>query len=265
MKRNRIKDMVRQGRVPVGIWCDIADRHFVEMMGIVGYDFVVLEYEHSARTLSELEVLIYAADAAGVTSVVRLRANSVELTTRILAAGAMGIILAQCQNAEQARVLVEGGKYPPLGHRGAHPTIRALEYCADFGSKFGALARQADDDVFLCPIIEDKEGASKVDEIAAVNGIDALMWGPVDLALDMGLIDTAWGQDPQMVSMRDKLYSACHSRNKWVFDNVFNIPDTPVILKRGPDILVYTHDITHIRTKFENDLKTIRQSTDKVK
>ncbi|MFC1912680.1 HpcH/HpaI aldolase/citrate lyase family protein [Chloroflexota bacterium] len=266
MKKNKIKESVRQGRIPVGVWVDIDDPHVVEMMGIIGFDFVVLEYEHCSRTLSELERLIYAADVADITPLVRLRELDTPLITKILAAGAMGIILAQTQTKEHAAKLVESVKYPPLGHRGAHPTIRAAKYSTDFATDFAEWCKLANRETMTACIIEDHVGIENVEEIAAVEGIDIIHYGPVDLALEVGLMHLSnWSQHPKMVAMRDKVYKAAKDHKKLSVGSVFNLSETAGVMKLGADIVVFVHDITQLRLQFESALKTIRETTEGAK
>ena len=258
MRRYKKKELLRKGQVPIGAWSDLSDPHVVELAGHVGFDFIVLECEHTSRDLSQIEQLIYAADAAQMPVLVRIRDLSTDLIVRILAAGAMGVLLSQTQTKEDAVKLVEATKYPPLGRRGMHPTIRATQFSFNLGGpELVEYTKVANEETMVMVIIEDRLGVDNIDEILSVDGIDGVNFGPVDLALDYGCLDQ-WRDHPKMLAARDKVIKACRDHNKVIWEFVVNPEDIADLIKKGVNGIFFAHDIILLRILYEKSLKTMR-------
>jgi len=144
-----------------------------------GFDFVVLDMEHSSIGFSALEALITAGHAAGVTVLVRTWGEDTGLIGKVLDMGAHGIMAPHVDTPERARAVVEQARFKPLGDRGFSPLM-----------KFDALEeplRMMGEATYVVVQIEGKDALARVGEIAAVPGIDAIFVGPYDLALSLGL------------------------------------------------------------------------------
>jgi len=151
----------------------------VTALALAGFDFVVLDMEHSPTDLARLEGLLAAAQVAGVPAIVRPWSTEAGLIGKILDIGAHGIMAPHVGSAEQARSIVEQCRYPPRGSRGVCPL-----------SKYDALAeplRMLDEAVYVILQIEGRTGIERLADIAAVPGIDALFVGPYDLAMSLGV------------------------------------------------------------------------------
>jgi len=255
-KKNKIKEILRKGGVPLGIFLDINDPHVVEMAGVIGFDFVCLEREHTTTDLSQLERLIYAADVAGVPVLVRMHELSADQIARTLDAGAMGVMLTLVQTKEQVVELLRSMKYPPLGQRGLHPTVRALGLSSDFDPKRGEYVKVANEETMACVLIESKLGVDNIDEIASVDGLDCICYGPSDLSLDLDVLGQ-W-EHPKLVAARDKIIKGAKDHNKSLLLFVGEPAGTTNAIKAGADIVLFAHDIMQVRLMFEDGIKTMR-------
>jgi 2-keto-3-deoxy-L-rhamnonate aldolase RhmA len=148
-------------------------------LALAGFDFVVLDMEHSAIDFSRLEPLISAAQAAGLATLVRPWGEDVGLIGKVLDMGANGIMAPRVESPERARAIIDQARFPPLGNRGFSPLI-------GYDSLREPL-RELDDSTFVVLQIEGKQGIERIGEIAAVPGIDAIFVGPYDLALSLGV------------------------------------------------------------------------------
>jgi 4-hydroxy-2-oxoheptanedioate aldolase len=179
---NRLRRKLERGIAAFGPNLQIPSTDLVEIIGLAGFDFVMLDGEHGAA-FSALPALLLASDAAGVTSLVRVPSHERSVLLPPLELGAGGLQVPFVNTVEQARALVRETKYPPLGERGVSVITRA--------ARFGFVDRRrylqnANSDTLLAVQIETREAVTNAAAIAAVPGIDLIFIGPADLAQSYG-------------------------------------------------------------------------------
>jgi len=151
----------------------------VSTLGLAGFDFVVLDMEHSSIDFCRLESLIVACHAAGLAALVRTWGEDTGLIGKVLDMGANGIMAPHVDTARRAKEVVDQARFAPRGQRGFSPL-----------AKFDCLSeplRELGDSTFVVVQIEGREALGRVGEIAAVPGIDAIFVGPYDLALSLSV------------------------------------------------------------------------------
>ena len=152
----------------------------VELTGLVGMDFVVIDTEHGPGDQIPLGQHLTAAAAAGIPALVRVGQLSEIL--RVLDLGAAGIIVPHIATVEQAQAAVRASSYPPRGDRGFATYSRAGRLgLADAADHLRAAAETA-----VVLMIEDAQGVAAAEQIASVPGVDGLFVGPADLAVALG-------------------------------------------------------------------------------
>ncbi|WP_461480679.1 HpcH/HpaI aldolase family protein [Porticoccus sp.] len=182
LKKNGIKAKLAAGEELFGILNSVASPLLCEMFAAAGYDFVIIDTEHLLRSPVELEHSIRAAEAAGITALVRIPLDDHALIGRALDSGAQGIVIPRVSNAAQARVAIEAVRFPPLGRRGitgGRPTGFGQIAIDDYTA-------MANREVMLVLMIEDAAGARNLPEILAQPGIDMILEGALDLSIAMG-------------------------------------------------------------------------------
>lgn len=182
LPKNRFKAALKEGRQQIGIWNTIGGNVVPELLASAGFDWMVIDTEHSPVELIEvLPAMQAAAGYPGVATVVRPAANDVVLIKRALDLGAQTLLIPYVQSADEARAAVRSMRYAPAGIRGVSGSTRA--------SRFGAVTdyvKRAEEE--LCLIVQVETGAAldRLEEIAAVDGVDAIFIGPADLAASLG-------------------------------------------------------------------------------
>ena len=179
---NRFKTALREGRHQLGIWNAIGGNIVPEVLASCGFDWVVVDTEHSPVEVTDvLPALQAIAGYPEVSAMVRPAFNDPVLIKRVLDLGAQTLLLPYIQSVEEAEAAVRAVRYPPAGIRGVAGLTRA--------SRFGAVERYtatADAEICLLLQVETAIALDRMEEIAAVEGVDGIFIGPSDLAASMG-------------------------------------------------------------------------------
>jgi 2-keto-3-deoxy-L-rhamnonate aldolase RhmA len=176
---NRLRRLVSQGLALGTFVIDLPNPATLEVLSVSGFDFVVLDMEHSGIGISRLESLISAGRAAGLIVLVRTLGNDSALIGKVLDMGAHGVMAPHVDSPERAREVVRAARYSPAGNRGFSPL-----------SKFDSLEEPLEtigNATYVIVQVEGKEALEHVEEIAATPGIDAVFIGPYDLSLSLGV------------------------------------------------------------------------------
>lgn len=152
------------------------------MIGLAGFDAVILDMEHGPYGVPALGPLILAARARGLFPVARVRTNEPSLIGAALDAGAAGVLVPQVSSADAARAAVSAARFAPDGSRGANPWVRAADFTA--GPEWFARANR---EAAAMVMIEGMEGVAAVPEILSTPALDAVFLGPVDLSHALGV------------------------------------------------------------------------------
>lgn len=179
----RFAGYLKENRPLLGVFIGITAPALVEMAGFAGFDFVIIDNEHGPAGIESTEHMIRAAKAADVVPLVRVSGANVQEILRTLDVGASGIQVPQVNTAEQARLVVEAAKYPPLGNRGVAFSTRAAGW-GYFGGP--AHLERSNAKTVVITHIETAQAVENLDEMLAVKGIDVMFIGPNDLSVSMG-------------------------------------------------------------------------------
>ena len=181
LPKNAFKAALKAGRKQIGMWVSIPDSGVVELLAGCGYDWLLIDTEHSAMGAVETLPLMQAAAPYPVSAVVRPGWNDAVEIKKLLDSGAQSLLIPYVQNAEEAASAVAATRYPPDGIRGMAGTTRATRYGAvkDY-------ATRAHEELCLLVQVETAEALGQIEAIAAVEGVDGIFIGPADLAASMG-------------------------------------------------------------------------------
>ena len=178
----KIKQTFKEGKVSIGSWMSMAHVSIAEILASAGYDWVVIETEHTAIDVSEVLRLIIAIEGRGAIPLVRLAWNDPIQAKAVMDSGAAGLLVPMVNSKADVELAVKGVKYPPLGFRGA-----GLARAQGYGVTFDEYVSAANHDSLLFVQIEHIDAVQNINEIVSVPGIDGTFIGPYDLSLSMGL------------------------------------------------------------------------------
>jgi 4-hydroxy-2-oxoheptanedioate aldolase len=178
---NPLKRALREGRPQIGLWSSTASNVAAEILAGAGFDFVVLDTEHSPAELPTVQSQLQAMAGGTAAPVVRPAWNDPVLFKRLLDIGVQTFVVPMIQNAAEARRAVSATRYPPAGIRGVSVATRANRY-----GRVKDYLKLAHQELCLHLQLETRAALQNLEAIAAVEGVDGLFIGPSDLAADLG-------------------------------------------------------------------------------
>ncbi len=182
---NPIKAGLREGRKYVGTFAKIPDPCVVELLALRGFDFFIVDNEHSQMSKESMLGLVRTADISGIVPIVRVRENSRAQILQALDAGALGVMVPETNSAAEVRHVVESAYYTPLGGRGYTASSRAAGYGTMDPAEYAAIANANIISLVYC---ETQAALDNLDEMLAVPGVDVMWIGPMDLTQALGVI-----------------------------------------------------------------------------
>jgi len=181
LPQNSFKQAILSGQQQIGLWCMLPGGFVTEALAGAGFDWLLLDTEHSPADVLTVLPQLQAAAAYDVSTVVRPASNDPVLIKRLLDLGAQSLLIPYVQSVEEAKAAVAAVRYPPAGIRGVAGLTRA--------SRFGRVkgyAQQAEEELCLLVQVETRQSLDCIEEIAAVDGVDGIFIGPGDLSASLG-------------------------------------------------------------------------------
>ena len=187
MIAHTLKARFASGGAAVGVIAPNRDPVLAETIGLLGFDFYMIDGEHGALAASDAEQLVRACECVGVPPLARVRSLDPKLILQFLDAGVVGVMMPGICRRDEAEALVQAVKYPPVGMRGLGP-VRAAKYMLG-GMVQAEYVARANAQTLVLPQIEDIAAVDAIDSILLAHGIDGVVIGPRDLAMSMGFVD----------------------------------------------------------------------------
>jgi 2-keto-3-deoxy-L-rhamnonate aldolase RhmA len=220
-----------------GSFVTAADPAIAEAMGEAGFDFLVVDVEHTGMALLTAQSVMQGIGNTDTSALVRVGELSEAQIKQALDAGADGVIVPHIRSAADAARLVEYAKYPPLGHRGL-----AAARAARYGVAFDEYSATANSRTSAIPMIEDVEALSESADIAATDGIDFVFIGPWDLAASMGHLGNPRADD--VVAAAESIIDTTKASGKKCLIFAANGADARGWIDRGADGVAIGLDYT---------------------
>lgn len=252
-----LKSRLRNNETLYGIFILSFSPTLAEIAGLAGYDFAVVDMEHGPGGITDALACLRALAATSTLAILRLPESSPTWAKKALDLGPQGIMFPMIDSAKAAKKAVSYCKFPPGGIRGsAHTVVRA----SDYGINEGYLSNYEDELLIMCQV-ESEEAVKKVEDIAAVEGVDCIQMGPLDLSASMGYL---W--DPGHKKVREMLRTAekgvLAGGRGGAYLSGFAMPhDGPLDLKsRGYHMVSGAVDIGLFRSAAVDDVKKFKTS-----
>ncbi|TLD69484.1 2-dehydro-3-deoxyglucarate aldolase [Phragmitibacter flavus] len=214
-----LKQRIKAGETVNGCWLNLGSPLTAEIVGLAGFDWVLIDLEHGAGGETDIAAQLQALQHTPTTPIVRVESAASQRIHRVLDMGAQGIMCPKVNNAAEAQTVASGMHYPPHGTRGVAKMVRATAFGRDFADYY----RDARENLLGVIQIETIEALSHLDEIAALDGVDVLFIGPADLTMELGI----FGQfdHPKFLEAVHAIVKAANNANKATGILFFNPDD----------------------------------------
>lgn len=250
-----LKQRLRANETTFGGWLTVASPVIAEIMGGVGFDWLIIDTEHGGFGVEGLQTCLIALNGSPTVPIVRVPWNDAVRIKQILDMGADGVLIPMVNTPAEARAAVAACKYPPEGSRGFGP-----RRASDYGRNTDAYVAQANDAVIIIPQIEHIDAAADIDAILDVPGIDAVCIGPTDLSGTAGVLRQF--DHPMVTGAIDRILAAARKRQMPACLGVI-FPDEVMRTRiaQGANFLIACEDLAALVAASGSALERIRQLT----
>ena len=234
LTKNKVVDKIEHGGKAIGAFFNLGCTAAAEILAQAGLDFIVIDTEHGPFDVETASELITACEVRGMTPFVRVKDYNRNSVLKMLDVGAMGLLIPFIKTVDEVKELVCYGKYRPVGDRGC-----------GFGRKSGYgmeplvagdirdYFKWANENTLLITQCETVECLENIEEISAVEGVDAIFIGPFDLSVAMGIPKQF--DAPEFIAAMDRVLKACKKNGKLCFTLGMNPEDAKKKLDWGFD------------------------------
>jgi 4-hydroxy-2-oxoheptanedioate aldolase len=181
LPQNSFKRALKANKTQIGLWSSLSSNYSVEVLASAGYDWLLLDCEHSPNDLESLLTQLQACAPYPTTPIVRVPWNDMVNIKRVLDIGAQTLLVPYVCSAQEAQAAVAATRYPPTGVRGVAGTTRATRF-----GRVKDYAGRAHEEICVLVQVETKPALDQLEAICAVDGVDGVFIGPADLHASMG-------------------------------------------------------------------------------
>lgn len=237
IRTNPLKSGLKEGKKYLGTFAKIPDPSIVELFSLAGFEFFIIDNEHSQMSKESMVNLLRAADISGIVPIVRVRENSRAQILQALDAGALGVMVPETSTAAEVKHVVDSSYYTPLGNRGYTASSRA----AGYGSLDPALyAQRANENIMTLVYCETREGIENLEAMLAVPGVDVLWIGPMDLTQALGVIGQP--RHPQVLEAMNRIIETCRGAGVAVGTIAPDVETAAGLFDRGVQLIGLSSD-----------------------
>jgi 2-dehydro-3-deoxyglucarate aldolase len=253
-----LKNKLKNNELTVGSWIMMGDTMSVEVMALAGFEWLVIDIEHTSIDLETTKNLITTIQASGIKALVRVSKNEEVIIKRILDMGADGLIIPMVCSKEDAIQAINYAKYPPVGKRGV-----GLYRASKYGTDFEAYKKWVDEELVIIAQIEHIDAVNNIDEILQVEGIDGTIIGPYDLSGSLG-----YPGDFERDDVKDAVQKILDKCKEYKIPSGFHVVDTDpkklqIKIDQGCTFMAYGIDYFFMRDAAVSGMDTLKQGLEK--
>ncbi len=232
---NQTKVKLQQGKAVFGVIGTVNDPQIVEILGLSGFDFYMVDGEHGLIDPTQAENMVRACEVTGMTPLVRLGSRDPKLVLQYVDAGFMGVMMPGLYSVVDIQMLVNAVKYPPVGKRGLGLS-RAANYLLGSGAEQADYVAWANEQTLVLPQFEDAALLVQLPEMVQVPGVDGFVFGPRDLSLTMGYPEGA--SHPNVQAVIDEAIAIMRGAGCWVGITAGTAVASQQQIERGAQIIL---------------------------
>jgi 4-hydroxy-2-oxoheptanedioate aldolase len=182
--KNILKEKLKNGQTVIGTWSSLSSPNVINVLGATGLDFVVIDMEHGSMSFETAENMVRAAEASGISPIIRTWDDDGQTLLRTLETGTQSVMVPHVKTAEDAERIAKACKYFPEGNRGLSPYTRVHNFTHE---GIDESLQKANQETLCGILVEGKEGLENLDNIVQIDGIDLIYLGLFDICQSVGL------------------------------------------------------------------------------
>jgi 4-hydroxy-2-oxoheptanedioate aldolase len=257
MRENAVKRALARGEVVIGTMVSaFRSPEIAPMLAAAGFQFVLLDMEHSSLSIESVADIVLAAKATPLVPFVRVPGKDHYLLSRPLDAGAEGLLIPQVETRDQVEAIIQATKYFPLGRRGM-----ALKHAhsAYTPGDPGSYIQRANKETFIIVQIESETAIRDLDQLVSVPGVDAALIGPGDLSQSLGVPGQT--KHPKVTGCAQRFVEVCNRYGVAPGVHVMDRESAKLWLEAGVKLLAYANDISLIVDGGARAVREVRDLT----
>ena len=255
MRSNTLRELLNQGEPAYGTMIqDVRSSSIGQIMALAGCNFLFFDMEHGPFNLETIADMVRVTRLAGVTPLVRVPDAEYHLMCRPLDAGAQGIMIPRVETKTQVKHIIECTTYPPLGRRGCSVNKGHNDFLSQ---ELWEFSQQANQENLIILQIERRRAVEGIEELLSVPGVGAVVIGPNDLALSLGIrSDDLLGALEEPIQ---RVLEACLARPIPCGIHIANLEWLAEWQRRGMQLLCYSTDINFLRNGAASGINWLRK------
>ena len=234
---NPVKKGLKEGKAYIGTFIKLTDPSVVEIISMTGFDFFIVDNEHSHMSKESMENLVRTADISGIVPIVRVRQNNRSMILQCLDAGSLGVMVPETSSREEVERMIDDALYAPLGHRGFSPSHRAAGYGFMNGADY---ARMANENVMTIAYCETAKALDNLEEMLTVPNLDVMWIGPMDLSQALGVMGDS--KHPKVQAAIDEIIRKSKAAGIAVGTIAANAEEARSLIDRGVQFIGLSSD-----------------------
>lgn len=256
--KGKLKKTLKNNELSIGSWITLAHPAIPEIMSASGFDWLVIDLEHSSLSLRDMEDMIRVIELSNTTPLVRLSNNDSTQIKRAMDSGSHGVLVPMVKTKKDAINAIKAVKYHPKGNRGV-----GLARAQGYGNNFDSYFNSSNNNSIVIVQIEHIDAIKNLEEIIKLDDIDGIILGPYDLSCSLGIA----GEFEHKL-MKNAISEALSISNKYNKPAGFhavepNIDDVEKLINQGFKFIAYSLDIRMLETECTKIIKSLNHRKNK--
>jgi 4-hydroxy-2-oxoheptanedioate aldolase len=255
-KANILKSKLANGETVIGTWSSLASANVVNVLGTTALDFVIIDLEHGSMSFETVENMVRAAEASGISPIVRVWDDQEQTLLRALESGTRSVMIPHISTVAKAEKVAKCCKYFPEGNRGLSPYTRVHEFTHE---NIAESLQQENKETMVGILVEGKEGLSNLSEIVKVKGIDLIYLGLFDICQSVGLPGQV--NHPKVLEEVARCKDLIQSNGIAAGSMSTNIEYIKMLQDLGYNFIAYLNDAAALKNHFRDILSQLGRTS----
>ncbi len=250
--KNLLKEKLKKGKSVIGTWSSLSSANVINVLGSTELDFVIIDMEHGSMSFETIENMVRAAEATGISPIVRVWDDHEQILLRTLETGVQTVMVPHVNTAEDTEIIAKVCKYYPEGNRGLSPYTIIHNFTHD---NIQESLQKANDETLVGILVEGQEGLNNLRDIVKISGIDLIYLGLFDICQSVGLPGQL--NHPKVLDEVKKCQEVIQSNGIAAGSMAIDIEYVEMLKNLNYQFIAYLNDAAAMKKHYTNLLQTI--------